>query len=464
MIHLEETIEVNSPISEVFHYVADFSNLEQWDPGISTSYKLTKGPLQQGSKFKVTVSSGPMRIQMDYEVVEFLPPGRIELHGNACLMRAVDKISFHESEGGTAITWRADISFRGWLSRGEPLMRPIMTRVGKHSMAGLKNAFSSHNSLCEQKYFNWVADKMILPGLLGFSSMGYHYHKRFWNPMAVSLKGQTIVITGATSGLGRAAAFKLAKMSPRLILVGRNLKKLNQTRNAIIYETGNTDIDIQLADLSLMVEVRSLAERLLKNEPHINVLINNAGALFNERQVTSEGNERSLAVLLMAPFLLTNLLAPRLEKSAPARIVNVSSGGMYTQKIYLNDLQYETGQYEGSKAYARAKRGLVIITELWAKKFKEKGVTINSMHPGWADTPGVVSALPVFYRLTKPILRSPEQGADTIVWLAASREAGSYSGLFWLDRQPHTTIVFPGTRNKPKDGVKLWRKLETLTA
>ena len=223
-------------------------------------------------------------------------------------------------------------------------------------------------------------------------------------------------------------------------------KKTEQTRREIIAETGNADLDGQLADLSLMAETRRLAETLLATEPHIDVLVNNAGALFTRRGVTSEGIEQSLALLLLCPFLLTNLLIPRLCASRPSRIVNVSSGGMYTQGIRLDDLQYEKGTFDGSKAYARAKRGLVDLTEMWARRLRDQGVVVHAMHPGWADTPGVESALPSFYQVTRRILRTPNEGADTIVWLASSPEAARSTGLFWLDRQPRTTQVFPRYR------------------
>jgi NAD(P)-dependent dehydrogenase (short-subunit alcohol dehydrogenase family) len=271
------------------------------------------------------------------------------------------------------------------------------------------------------------------------------------------------VVTGATSGLGRAAAQGLAKKGARVILVGRDGNKTEATRREIMEETGNTEIGVQIADLSLMRETRRLAERLLATEPKIHVLINNAGALFNERTVTDENIEQSLALDLLCPCLLTNLLIPRLKESRPARIVNVSSGGMYTQRSRVDDLQFEKGKYDGSIAYARAKRGLVILTEMWAEGLKNEDVVAHAMHPGWADTPGVSSSLPSFYRLTKKILRTPEEGADTIVWLAASREAAASTGRFWLDRQPHTTHVLPGTRESQEERKRLWSNLERIS-
>ena len=134
---------------------------------------------------------------------------------------------------------------------------------------------------------------------------------------------------------------------------------------------------------------------------------------------------------------------------------------MYTQRIRVDDLQNAKGTYSGSVAYARAKRGLMILTEEWASQWRSDGIVVNAMHPGWADTPGVETALPGFHRLTRGLLRSPEEGADTIVWLAAAPEAADVSGAFWLDRERHPTHVLRSTRETAEDRSAL---LEALRA
>jgi NAD(P)-dependent dehydrogenase (short-subunit alcohol dehydrogenase family) len=308
-----------------------------------------------------------------------------------------------------------------------------------------------------------LQDRLILPGLLGFTRLGYRWRRRRWKPLTVSLRGRTAVVTGATSGLGRAAASQLAALGARVILVGRDPARAEATRREIVAATGNADVAVALADLSLLAEVRKLARQLLRDEPRIHILVNNAGVLLDRRTTTAEGNETTLATNLLAPFLLTELLLPRLRESAPARIVNVSSGGMYTTGLALDDLQYEKGAWDGARAYARTKRALVVLTELWAARLKGSGVVVHAMHPGWADTPGVASSLPAFRRVTRPLLRTAEEGADTITWLAAAPEAALTSGGFWLDREPHTTHVFPGTDPSPQERRRLWDELVRLT-
>ncbi len=187
--------------------------------------------------------------------------------------------------------------------------------------------------------------------------------------------------------------------------------------------------------------------------------MNNAGALFPERAVTSEGIERTFALDLLGHYVLTEALIPRLEASAPARIVNVTSGGMYTQRISTSDLEASRGEYDGRKQYARMKRGQVILTEVWAKRLEDSGVVVHAMHPGWVDTPGVESGIPLFHRVMKPVLRTVEAGADTIVWLAASDQAAASTGLFWHDRRPRPTHRVARTRETPEQRERLLGEL-----
>ena len=199
-----------------------------------------------------------------------------------------------------------------------------------------------------------------------------------------------------------------------------------------------------------MADVDKVVANLTGRGRAIDVLINNAGALFNPRQETTEGLEQSFALLLLGPYRLTEGLPPLLKQAAvehgEARVINVVSGGMYSQKLKVDDLQNERGKYSGSVAYARCKRALMVKTEQWAEDWEQDGIVVNAMHPGWADTPGVETALPEFHKVTRMVLRSPEEGADTINWLAVATEAGKISGKLFLDREPRTTHLTDSTR------------------
>lgn len=177
--------------------------------------------------------------------------------------------------------------------------------------------------------------------------------------------------------------------------------------------------------------------------------------MTQERALSADGIELTLATNVVGPFLLTNLMIALLEESVPARIINVSSGGMYTQRIRVRDLQSERGQFDGPKVYARAKRADVILRELWAEQLQETGVVVHAMHPGWADTPGLRSSLPRFYKATRPLLRTPAQGADTILWLGAAAEPAHSSGRFWHDRRQRPTHLLPWTRETRQERERL---------
>ncbi len=464
MIRLQETIDVPRPVDEAFAYVSQFGNAAQWDPGVAESRKTSAGPVGVGTEFALLVRFGPRRIPMAYVVREHAPPHRIVLEGHGDAVHAVDTIELASIPGGTRITYTAEISLKGAFSAAERWLGGVFDRVGKTAVRGLAAALGEAPPTPARSGLTDLGDRLILPGLAGFTRQGYRCHARNWKPLAVSMRGRTVVVTGATSGLGRAAAMQLAELGARVILVGRNPDKIEDTRRDIVGATGNEDVVGALADLAVLADVRKLARRLLRTQPRIHVLVNNAGVLLRERTTTAEGNETVLATNLLAPFLLTQLLLPRLVQSAPSRIVNVSSGGMYTSGLALDDLQYERAPYEGARAYARTKRALVVLTELWAQRLADSGVVVHSMHPGWADTAGVAKSLPAFHAITRRLLRTAEQGADTISWLAAAPEAAGASGLFWLDREPHVTHVLPGTDPSPEERQRLWDALVELTA
>jgi dehydrogenase/reductase SDR family protein 12 len=289
-----------------------------------------------------------------------------------------------------------------------------------------------------------------------FTNLGYLLHSRRFEPLDADLSGKVAVVTGAGGGLGFETSRVFARMGVHVVMVGRSEDKLQRASKSI---AGTTSIEV--ADLSLLAEIRRLADAL-RNE-RIDILVNNVGVLLPERHVTEEGLEVTFATDLAGQFLLTNLLLPRLVQSAPARVITVSSGGMYSARIDPDDLQFERRRYTGTAAYASAKRGQVIISEMWAERFPDLGVTFHSMHPGWARTQGVAQSLPTFNKVMQPLLRTPAQGADTIVWLAAAKEPGQTSGRFWFDRAVAPVHLVESTRETNEDRVRLWRQLVEVT-
>jgi NAD(P)-dependent dehydrogenase (short-subunit alcohol dehydrogenase family) len=301
---------------------------------------------------------------------------------------------------------------------------------------------------------------------ISFSRLGYGLRRRLFGWPALdtlSLAGKRVLVTGATSGLGLATATQLARLGAGVILVARDRVRGEGARRDIIEATRNPDVTLYLADLGSLAATRALAGEVLAREPRLDVLVHNAGALHARRALSPEGHELSFATMVLAPFALTRELAPLLEKSAPSRVILVSSGGMYATRLRLDDLDFTRSPYDGAVAYARAKRAQVVLAEAWSERLGPRGVSVYSMHPGWADTPGVVTALPRFHEVTRRWLRTPEQGADTIVWLAASPDPGP-SGGFWLDRRPRGKHRLPWTRARAGEREALWLALEKLTA
>jgi dehydrogenase/reductase SDR family member 12 len=279
-----------------------------------------------------------------------------------------------------------------------------------------------------------VLDRTVVAG---FTNVGYRIRSRGWSASELRrVQGKVVLVTGASSGLGLAAAEGFARLGATVWLVVRSPERGEQARVRIVERSGNGDVHVGVCDLSELESVRQFAGRFGGQASRLDVLVNNAGVMTEARDVSPDGIELTLATNVVGPFLLTNLLIPLLEESAPARVINVSSGGMYTQKLRVDDLQSERGEFEGAKVYARSKRAQVILTEIWAEQFAGTRVVVHSMHPGWSDTPGLRSSLPRFYTVTRRLLRTPAQGADTIVWLGADAEPGRSSGRFWHDRRP----------------------------
>jgi len=310
-----------------------------------------------------------------------------------------------------------------------------------------------------------LADGLLELSVIGsFTKLGYEARRRLfsWEDLSERrIDGKIVLVTGATSGLGREAATTLARMGASVRLLGRSADKAESARAAIVAETGNDDVAVYLADLSDLDATRRVAAEILEREPRLDVLVHNAGALLTERRETPQGREVTFATMVLAPHLLTRELRPLL--GAGARVIWVTSGGMYAQKLDVDTIELGPDGYRGSVAYAKAKRAQVVLTEEWAKRLRDDGVAVHVMHPGWADTPGIHDSLPTFSKLIGPLLRDRAEGADTIVWLAAADEPGRTTGRLWLDRHPRSTEKLPGTQTTPEERVRLWDLVEDLT-
>jgi dehydrogenase/reductase SDR family member 12 len=277
--------------------------------------------------------------------------------------------------------------------------------------------------------FSRAADRLLDASLVGYTRLGYVLRERAWAPLP-RMDGQVVVVTGASSGIGRAAASRFASLGATVIDVVRDPARARE------------GADVRVCDVSSLADVRRFAASLTR----VDVLVNNAGALPASRSVTAEGVEVAFATNVLGPFLLTSLVRPR-------RVISVTSGGMYTARLDPYDLETVSRPYRGAEVYARTKRAEVVLTALWA----QRGVSAHAMHPGWVDTPGLASSLPGFHRVLRPLLRTPSQGADTIVWLGS---ADVPPGRLWHDRAERPAYRLPWTRETPADRERLWAELE----
>jgi dehydrogenase/reductase SDR family member 12 len=317
-------------------------------------------------------------------------------------------------------------------------------------------------SIGGSKPVDWILDRTVLPG---FSSIGYRVRglaDADPDPDG-RLRGRAIVITGASSGIGAAAAERCAAGGAHVHMIVRDVERGSDVRARISEATGSDDIDVHQGDLSSLRSVRELAAEL--NEAlgeGVAALVHNAGVLTRDRETSIDGYELTLATHVLGPLLLTELLTPALAAAAPSEVIFVSSGGMYTARLDVDDLELKEREFDGPTAYAHAKRIQVILAGLLDERLEPLGISVHAMHPGWADTPGVAAALPRFRAALAPILRTPAEGADTIVWLAANEEPAAAGGEVWMDRRIRPAHRVPWTRESAADRALLWSSLHEM--
>lgn len=295
-----------------------------------------------------------------------------------------------------------------------------------------------------------LVDAALEASVVGsFTRVGYSVRRRLerWAPPA-RLDGRVAVVTGATSGLGLAYARGLARLGATTRLVARDEARARAVRDAIVAETHNPDVDYWLADVADPGSVLDLAREVRATFPRLDVLIHNAGAIAPERVVV-DGVESTAAAQLRGPYLLTESLLDLLGAAAPGRVILVASGGLYTERFDLERIASLEGPFDGVRTYARVKRAQLVLASAWARRLDPGRVVVHALHPGWVDTPGLRRSLPAFYRTLRPLLRTPDQGADTGLWLSGAPEARATSGSFWFDRRVRSAYRLPRTR--PRD-------------
>lgn len=277
------------------------------------------------------------------------------------------------------------------------------------------------------------------------------------------MRGRVCLVTGATGGIGQVAARALAAKGATVVLTARDATRAEEVVQRIRHETGNTQVNFLLADLSSQQQVRRLAEEFQRSYPALHVLVNNAGGIFMRRLVTVDGYEMTFALNHLAPFLLTNLLLDELKASAPARVVTVSSAAHIGARIHFDDLMYSHTPYRPMGAYGQSKLANAMFAYELARRLQGTGVTSNALHPGFVAT-GFAKNNGTLYQygmtLLRPFAISPERGAWTTIYLASAPEAADVTGQYFVRRRPAKSSKVSHDEEAQR---RLWEVSEELT-
>ena len=275
--------------------------------------------------------------------------------------------------------------------------------------------------------------------VLGYTRIGSRLRRLWWpaDPAPDALAGKRVLVSGATAGIGLEMARAFARLGAEVHLLGRDPAKVERCVGQIRAEVPGADVIGEVCDISALAAVTAWTADFADRVPALDGLVHNAGLMPKDRRVTPQGHELQLATHILGPHLMTERLLPLLKAARGASVVWVSSGGMYSSPLVVDDLEYRE-HYNGVRAYARTKRMQVVLADAWARRLAGTDIRVESMHPGWVDTPGVAEYLPRFRVITRPLLRDLDEGADTAVWLVATRPV-SQPGHFWHDRAQRPT-------------------------
>ena len=251
----------------------------------------------------------------------------------------------------------------------------------------------------------------------------------------MSMEGKICIITGANSGIGKATAIALAKMGATIVMVCREKVTGENAQKEIIELSGNKDVDLFLCDLSSQKEIRDLASNFKNKYQTLHILINNAGVMMKKGPISTDGFEMNFAVNHLAPFLLTNLLLDMLKKSAPSRIVNVSSGAHKMAKLDFDDLQSENTKPRFMRIYGNSKLALMLFSYELSRKLEGTNVTVNTVHPGVVATNLGRHQSKFNQKFSKVVFKKPEKGAETSIYLASSPEVEGITGKYFVNKE-----------------------------
>lgn len=305
---------------------------------------------------------------------------------------------------------------------------------------------------CRSSFWSYVSKLTDKTMFLSHDKIGFFLHQHDFKSQDLdhSMQGKICLVTGGNSGIGKATAKALADRGAEVHILCRDKERGLVAVDELRGQTKNHHIHLGLVDVADLESIRRFIKNF--NKDRVDILIHNAGSFSLNRKTTRQGVELTFATSVLGPHLLTMSLLPKLRKSADSRVIFVSSGGAYAQKLNLDRLVGSSKLYNGLLAYAQNKRAQIVLAEILAENFVGYDIGVHAMHPGWVDTRMVRDAIPRRLRwLAKHWLRTPEQGADTIVWLAVCPDLKKSSGSYWFDRTKRTAHLLNKTKESAKE-------------
>jgi len=326
---------------------------------------------------------------------------------------------------------------------------------------GNSQQFGNGNQVVKPQSFNFLATlQWRYEGDKLYGSLPFNLKNSlvFSKKDIISMSGKVAIVTGANQGIGFATSEELAKLDAEVHMICRDEAKCSQAKDLIIASTKNQKIFAHQCDVSLFESIKRFSAEFSNNNEKLDVLVHHGGSIPVRRKLTSEGKEEMMATALGA-VLMTDLLVPLLQKpESGGRVVIVSNGSAVTVKARLDDLNTDIMPYDGNLIHTLSKRNQIELTEMLASKLKDKNIVVNSMHPGWVNTDFLRNSSRAFYDEQKSSLRSPQQAADTIVYLASTNSSRVKTGEFWFDRFPSRThMLFAFTALNTEEKRRLWQ-------
>jgi NAD(P)-dependent dehydrogenase (short-subunit alcohol dehydrogenase family) len=438
-ISYKDHVKTSRRLEECFSYLLDLENMKQWGVLIHNVTRTSKGPLGLHSSFDVEYRLGLMNFKLNYKISALEDNKRIVFHADSPVLSVREYFDFQQVDAFTEVKMRTDIGFKGMLTAIKPVLEPFSMRYASQGIKRLEQALTERPAFQPQTTFETIGDRLIIPKLLKLTRLGYEQEEKEFKPYVNSLKGKTAFVSDGTSHIGEQAVKGLVRLGADVCFASSH-KQRGEELVKQVKDSYGVELGFEYADLSDIRQLNDVCDKLHQRYDKLSILVNNFGHIIDQRETTNEGYEKSFSSLLLSPFILTESLHDLLKNEAHSRVISLITSEIYSQPVDIDDLESKQKPYNGVLAYARAKRGLLDMCEVWARHWESEGIKVHAVNPGLVDTEQVRWG--IFYPIAKTWMRKPSQAVDSILWLASSPAAEEVNGLYWLDRRPQRKSFF----------------------